>query len=65
MTIYIVCGNRYDENSDTFVTENIAVYTNGERAKALAKEAQTFDENKGYLSNFYWVESWELEGVIC
>lgn len=61
MTVYIVCGNRYDEINDGFVTENIAVYTDEQRAQALAKEAQAFDENEGYLSNFYWVETWEVQ----
>lgn len=61
MTVYIVCGNRYDEINDGFVTENIAVYTDKQQAQALAKEAQAFDENEGYLSNFYWVETWEVK----
>lgn len=61
MTVYIVCGNRYDEINDAFVTENIAVYADEQRAQALAKEAQTLDENEGYLSNFYWVEPWEVQ----
>lgn len=61
MTVYIVCGNRYDEINDGFVTENIAVYADEQQAQALAKEAQTFDENEGYLSNFYWVETWEVK----
>lgn len=61
MTVYIVCGNRYDGNNDSFVTENIAVYADEQRAQALAKEAQAFDENEGYLSNFYWVETWEVK----
>lgn len=59
--IYIVCGNRYDENNDCFVTENIGVYADKQKAQALAKEAQAFDENEGYLSNFYWVEPWEVQ----
>lgn len=61
MTVYIVCGNRYDEFNDVFVTENIAVYANEQQAQTLAKEAQAFDENEGYLSNFYWVETWKVE----
>ena len=61
MTVYIVCGNRYDEINDAFVVENIAVYTDEQQAQALAKEAQAFDENEGYLSNFYWVETWEVK----
>ena len=61
MTVYIVCGNRYDGNNDSFVIENIAVYADEQRAQALAKEAQAFDENEGYLSNFYWVETWEVK----
>lgn len=61
MTVYIVCGNRYDENNDVFVTENIGVYTDGLEAQAFAKVAQAFDENEGYLSNFYWVEKWEVQ----
>ena len=61
MMVYIVCGNRYDGNNDSFVVENIAVYADEQQAQALAKEAQTFDENEGYLSNFYWVEPWEVK----
>lgn len=61
MTVYIVCGNRYDEINDSFVVENIAVYADEQQAQALAKEAQVFDENEGYLSNFYWVETWEVK----
>ena len=61
MTVYIVCGHRYDEINDGFVTENIAVYADEQKAQALAKEAQAFDENEGYLSNFYWVETWEVK----
>lgn len=61
MTVYIVCGNRYDEINDAFVIENIAVYADEQRAQALAKEAQAFDEDEGYLSNFYWVETWEVQ----
>lgn len=61
MTVYIVCGNRYDEINNTSIIENIAVYTDEQRAQALAKEAQTFDENEGYLLNFYWVETWEVQ----
>lgn len=61
MTVYIVCGKQYDEINDEFVTENIAVYTDEQKAQALAKEAQAFDENEGYLSNFYWVEPWEVK----
>ena len=61
MTVYIVCGNRYDEINDSFIVENIAVYTDEQRAQALAEEAQAFDENEGYLSNFYWVETWEVQ----
>jgi hypothetical protein len=61
MTVYIVCGNRYDEINDGFVIENIAVYANEQQAQTLAKEAQAFDENEGYLSNFYWVETWEVK----
>lgn len=61
MTVYIVCGNRYDEINDAFVIENIAVYADEQRAQALAKEAQAFDEDEGYLSNFYWVETWEVK----
>lgn len=60
MTVYIVCGKQYDGINDEFVTENIAVYADEQRAQALAKEAQAFDENEGYLSNFYWVEPWEV-----
>lgn len=61
MTIYIVCGKQYDGINDEFVTENIAVYTDEQKAQALAKEAQAFDENEGSLSNFYWVEPWEVQ----
>lgn len=61
MTVYIVCGNRYDEINDAFVVENIAVYADEQQAQVLAKEAQAFDENEGYLSNFYWVETWEVK----
>lgn len=61
MIVYIVCGNRYDEINDSFVVENIAVYADEQQAQALAKEAQAFDENEGYLSNFYWVETWEVQ----
>ena len=61
MTVYIVCGNRYDEINDGFVIENIAVYVDEQQAQALAKEVQAFDENEGYLSNFYWVETWEVQ----
>lgn len=61
MTVYIVCGNRYDGNNDEFIVENIAVYADEQRAQALAKEAQAFDEDEGYLSNFYWVETWEVQ----
>lgn len=61
MTIYIVCGREYDENNDAFVTENIAVYADEQQALALAKEAQTFYEKEGYLSNCYWVETWEVK----
>ena len=61
MTVYIVCGKQYDEINDEFVTENIAVYANEQQAQSLAKEAQAFDENEGYLSNFYWVEPWEVK----
>ncbi len=61
MIVYIVCGNRYDENNDAFVVENIGVYADEQQAQALAKEAQAFDENEGYLSNFYWVETWEVQ----
>lgn len=60
MTVYIVCGKQYDGINDEFVTVNIAVYTDKQKAQALAKEAQAFDENEGYLSNFYWVEPWEV-----
>ncbi len=61
MTVYIVCGTRYDGFNDEFITENIAVYADEQQAQALAKEAQAFDENEGYLSNFYWVEPWEVK----
>lgn len=61
MIVYIVCGNRYDEINDAFVVENIAVYADEQQAQALAKEAQAFDEDEGYLSNFYWVETWEVK----
>ena len=61
MTVYIVCGNRYDEINDGFVIENIAVYADEQRARVLAKDAQAFDKNEGYLSNFYWVETWEVQ----
>ena len=61
MTVYIVCGKQYDGINDEFVTENIAVYADEQQAQALAKEAQIFDENEGYLSNFYWVEPWEVK----
>jgi len=59
MTVYIVCGNLYDEINDAFVIENIAVYADEQQAQARTKEEQAFDENEGYLSNFYWVEPWE------
>lgn len=61
MKVYIVCGSRYHEVNDAFLVENIAVYTNEQEAKEVAEEAQTFDENEGYLSNYYWVEEWEVE----
>lgn len=61
MTVYIVCGKQYDGFNDEFITENIAVYADEQQAQALAKEAQVFDENEGYLSNFYWVEPWEVK----
>ncbi len=61
MTVYIVCGNMYDEINDAFVIENIAVYADGQQAQTRAKEEQAFDENAGYLSNFYWVETWEVK----
>ena len=61
MTVYIVCGNLYDELNDAFVITNIAVYANEQQAQTRAKEEQAFDENEGYLSNFYWVETWEVQ----
>jgi hypothetical protein len=61
MMVYLVCGKQYDGFNDEFITENIAVYADEQQAQALAKEAQTFDENEGYLSNFYWVEPWEVQ----
>lgn len=60
MTVYIVVGQVYLEYNDSFENGIFGVYSDKDTAKLHATLHQAADEENGYLSNFYWVEEWEV-----
>lgn len=60
MMVYIVMGHRYNEEALDFEDSIFGVYQDEEKAKLIAAQQEITDEMEGYLSNFFWVENWEV-----
>lgn len=60
MMVYIVMGHRYNEEAFDFEDSIFGVYQDEEKAKLVAAQQEITDEMEGYLSNFFWVENWEV-----
>lgn len=61
MKVFIIMGSLYNGNNDCFDTLITGVFSNFDEALQRSMEYQARDEAEGYLSNYYWVEEWEVK----
>lgn len=60
MTVYIVCGRVFDDSICEYTNPIVGVFKDKDTAKLTAAQYEKADEMNGFISNFYWVESWEV-----
>jgi hypothetical protein len=61
MIVYIVCGRVFDESICEYINPIVGIFKDEDAAKLSAAQHETTDQMNGFLSNFYWVEPWEVK----